>query len=90
MTRIQSAATSEALLITLAKYGVGAIIALYLVFWLKQDLQAEVRASRMEHHEMRAYLQAICLGVNKGDRDVVWRCFGPNAVAPTETSPGAP
>jgi hypothetical protein len=61
-------------LTTLAKYGVGSVIAMYLVWSMTSGLQADVKAIRDEHKMMGQYLQAICLGVTT-DPQQEWRCY---------------
>lgn len=74
ITRSVSSVDGTDLLTTLAKYGVGSVIAMYLVYMMTQGLQADVRGIRVEHREMATYLQAICLGVTK-DESQQWRCL---------------
>lgn len=69
------------LITTLAKYGVGSVIAIYLVYTMTQGLSADVkgiqteaRGIRAEHMQMSMYLQAICLGVNHDPKEL-WRCY---------------
>lgn len=66
--------TAADLITTLAKYGVGSVIALYLVYSMTQGLSADIKGIRAEHTQMGVYLQAICLGVTPDTKDH-WRCF---------------
>lgn len=66
--------TAADMITTLAKYGVGSVIALWLVYTMTQGLSADVKGIRLEHQQMGTYLQAICLGVTP-DTAQQWRCF---------------
>lgn len=71
--KVASVNTSD-LITTLAKYGVGSVIALWLVYVMTQGLSADVKGIRDEHQQMGQYLQAICLGVTT-DPQMQWRCM---------------
>ncbi len=95
MTKVHAAAvtkvaeTSTADLVTvLAKYGVGSVIAIYLVYQMTtgvqadlKDVRAEARGIRTEHVQMGLYLQAICYGVAKPNE--AWRCMAADSYSST-------
>ena len=66
-------------IVVLSKYGVGSVLAIWLVYMMTGSLSVDVRAVkaeaagiRREHVQMGMYLQAICYGTNaEPDR---WRC----------------
>ncbi len=74
-----SAATWMDVIVVLSKYGVGSVLAIYLVYMLTNGIQGDVRAVqaeargiRTEHVQMGMYLQAICYGVSTTEQQ--WRC----------------
>ncbi len=78
VTKVANTTTTE-LITVLAKYGVGSLIAIYLVYTMTTGVQADVKAVqaeargiRSEHVQMGMYLQAICYGVTKSGDE--WRC----------------
>lgn len=93
MARVHAARTAVSntntadLVTVLAKYGVGSVIAVYLVWSLTTTLQSDVRAVqaeargiRTEHVQMGMYLQAICYGVTAGPEQ--WRCRAADSYTP--------
>lgn len=79
-----SGATWLDVIVVLSKYGVGSVLALWLVYTMTGSMAADVRAVkadaagiRVEHVQMGMYLQAICYGVNpEAER---WRCRAADA-----------
>ncbi len=97
MTRVQAAAvtkvnntTTTELITVLAKYGVGSLIAIYLVYQMTtgvqadlKDVRTEARGIRTEHVQMGMYLQAICYGVSKSGTE--WRCQAADSYSTTHS-----
>lgn len=70
--------------VVLAKYGVGSVVAIYLVYMMTGTMSADLKAVqkeaqgiRAEHVQMGMYMQAICYGTNsEAER---WRCRAADA-----------
>ncbi len=89
VTKVNNATTTE-LITVLAKYGVGSLIAIYLVYTMTtgvqadlKDVRAEARGIRTEHVQMGMYLQAICYGVSKSGTE--WRCQAADSYSTTHS-----
>jgi hypothetical protein len=81
-------------IVVLSKYGVGSVLAIWLVYSMTSGLQVDVRAVqaeargiRGEHVQMGMYLQGICYGVNKSEER--WRCRAADAYVLPEGLPPA-
>lgn len=87
VTKVANTTTTE-LITVLAKYGVGSLIAIYLVYTMTtgvqadlKDVRTEARGIRVEHVQMGMYLQAICYGVSKAGNE--WRCQAADSYSST-------